>query len=1662
MESAPLKNPVAFVLELESTCTPSTSSKRDKRHTMDKFCPMDPPCILDDPINPGHVMTDPSILIKKIDLMKPSDDAMTGILNSRIDMMSLLGPGRMAVDDVKPTYSETLCKALEKSSTSADDLDKSNDLPLLDVPLPSLSQSPMGEKLAMELVCKEKNLRLEALPSTSVSMKSFNELVVAPQLTLDCGGLRSLPVPLLQQDDLQGDGNVLSVGAFLSMSESVKANSTMASRARDFLYLDWHLSQDFKSCNSSKRSNAGGKLSFQKVPQLQSESLHPGSLFSLIQDTVHDAPARVVLGSEKRMELPSALVRMVDAVSTSPSVASLVPPAPSASQAAAAAQQPSQPHPQFSYAELQTSTQPEGPLSRAEFRPSPQPQPQSQHQSQPQSQPQPQPSPAIPPPVSPVDLPRSRIVPLPSAAAASAATSASVAAAAAAAGGGGATAAASAAASVMLKKHEHEEPMPGSATREEVKRIGFQRHVQKMSSELNFFMNARQGKASSLQQDPPQEVAVAIKPSRVAEDASFREGDAGRALEKEVQDVSAVQPIGVKSPPAAAAASQFSKEPVRHVHKVQMSQDLEDILDLAKGEYQKLLWSLNQEVRASVKPFRLKQEVSQSIKEEMSRQNSGQLVQERVLQQLKCLYLLHQSAMLCWQYGIRVAHLFLEQGLEAASIAHLAPLVKRSREALASAFELVEGGATVDHPKLSMLTSILRSHKKTCQSMDPKGSTNVLIVAENMAFFTMYKLLGTCQFQPFQLGRSGVLTGLDGKSVPEEKWTIVQQEVNEALEFSDCLLVSPRFLVPSFPISKFNVVIVYSDLVEDQNLSAIIYVNGKFHVLAVEDPDEPQQTKMKDMPIPSGNGLRPITAERALDVERRHEEPEPPAVIVLDSEPDDGCNDGNDFATEPQRHSAPTEMDAPTYTAAEAHEVAAEQNDWRQEGHLSHHHPVAMPEQKKAAVEYKRTVIVNTREQFGPIVLKRRHLYDKILQLEESGIQILERDLLAPAEIVLTASSCLIIYNHQRLTDVQKLAAMDGLPSSSLMNVCLEAVVETHLKALSFAYQSCFMVFEGTAAYLTQIKRNVDDLYAGGAALDLDVQCFFSSSEDSTESLILKLLSSASPSADGPSGSQPFRTPLPESETPQEAFLCRFPSLNPLSAHIIMTSGLPLPVFMCLHHEQQASATVPRGLRARSLSLFQAQCEHKTAQQGPAYIQLPVQGSRNSPPPEGNMPMHPSDMIQAGYDFRSAYSAMPGRHRGLPPVSDGVRYDSRHERNADPAAAAYSGTGFPSGRRSRSPPDAETLVLSDDDDDPGQRDGGWSTYRQQHDLQDRPQQQPQQRGVYDRSGAPGRLITAGAAMDGYAFYDEARGVQSFPSALEIEQADAASLLADEDYYRNHMSQARMSDLPNGHHLASPPSSTYFPGASDSEPSQAASAASGVKSALQGWMSRRQSAGQHNRTTGSSSFHSEAQPAGSRGNPYGSVSSPPQLPRYSGPGTRFDDGRIPSGYSPQQEQPSHSRYYQQQQQQHPLSSQRYQSHHQQLQHSPNQEKWASPQAPPQAYAQRRAREQNRNPNKRVCMGLFQDDTGRRQEEADASLQKFRHTESKIPRHVLLKRKLQGQQASDQARSFSSKAEESRLSWTPSDKRAREVLAYERAEGDGKQCKLVWKKPRPSLD
>lgn len=83
-----------------------------------------------------------------------------------------------------------------------------------------------------------------------------------------------------------------------------------------------------------------------------------------------------------------------------------------------------------------------------------------------------------------------------------------------------------------------------------------------------------------------------------------------------------------------------------------------------------------------------------------------------------------------------------------------------------------------------------------------------------------------------------------------------------------------------------------------------------------------------------------------------------------------------------------------------------------------------------------------------------------------------------------------------------------------------------------------------------------DELYAAAASLGIDFQIFCSYSSDMTDEIIVSCIKAANKAVRG------LYPKMPESETLAESFLTAFPSINPLSAHSILSSGVLLVEFL--------------------------------------------------------------------------------------------------------------------------------------------------------------------------------------------------------------------------------------------------------------------------------------------------------------------------------------------------------------------------------------------------------------------------------------------------------------------------------------------------------------------
>ncbi|KAL9240449.1 hypothetical protein vseg_014668 [Gypsophila vaccaria] len=193
-------------------------------------------------------------------------------------------------------------------------------------------------------------------------------------------------------------------------------------------------------------------------------------------------------------------------------------------------------------------------------------------------------------------------------------------------------------------------------------------------------------------------------------------------------------------------------------------------------------------------------------------------------------------------------------------------------------------------------------------------------------------------------------------------------------------------------------------------------------------------------------------------------------------------------------------------------------------------------------------IVVNTENFEKEMIISRRGTYQKILSMEKRGVQVVERDLMLPIDIILDAVTCIVWYDCKNIG--KKSTAQDE--GSSSVPLCIENIAANVLTSLSFMFTSCILVFEGDSNFLGTVMESADEVYAAAASLGTNIQIFCSYSFELTEEIILNYIGQARKFC---KGSLPR---LPETETRAESFLTKIPSINPLSAHAITSCGCML------------------------------------------------------------------------------------------------------------------------------------------------------------------------------------------------------------------------------------------------------------------------------------------------------------------------------------------------------------------------------------------------------------------------------------------------------------------------------------------------------------------------
>ncbi|KAL8148270.1 protein SHORTAGE IN CHIASMATA 1 [Apium graveolens] len=505
------------------------------------------------------------------------------------------------------------------------------------------------------------------------------------------------------------------------------------------------------------------------------------------------------------------------------------------------------------------------------------------------------------------------------------------------------------------------------------------------------------------------------------------------------------------------------------------------------------------------------------------------------------LYAIKQMAWYLCYYGINATYLYIDnlhQKLQCSKFR-----LSFLRGLVLDANEKVKTDIIRCHPSLSVIHGILKlKFRKNCK---------ILIVAERVFWRPLEMLLNSMEissFNPrlFQTHKNELGTCYDIPSA---------NTIMEAVVHSDSCLISLEHISTSFPFEKFDIIMEYGGSYGSSRLSTISPEVSGFPILHFLKMD-----------------LENFSAARALC-----ENVDTPSRVEIrrDGDYQSGLIIGENQNLEELLNFIPT-IEYNTVSPKDA-------NCFK---------PMSIPQSLSCTQIDRETsqvfpsmssfpdtiVVVNTQSIDNEMIISRRSTYQKILAMEKEGTQVVERDLHHPVDVIVNAAVCLVWYDCK---NIRKKATASNDATSSLP-LCIENIAANGLTALSFAFSGCILVFEGQSSFLGGVMESSDELYAAAASLGMDMQLFFSYSSEMTDEIILSCIIHASKFTRG------LYPAMPESATLAESFLTTLPSLNPLSAHAILSSVGVLIEFLELPHRDRARAVQKYQISDESINLLNA------------------------------------------------------------------------------------------------------------------------------------------------------------------------------------------------------------------------------------------------------------------------------------------------------------------------------------------------------------------------------------------------------------------------------------------------------------------------------------------
>ncbi|XP_061358954.1 protein SHORTAGE IN CHIASMATA 1 [Gastrolobium bilobum] len=459
-----------------------------------------------------------------------------------------------------------------------------------------------------------------------------------------------------------------------------------------------------------------------------------------------------------------------------------------------------------------------------------------------------------------------------------------------------------------------------------------------------------------------------------------------------------------------------------------------------------------------------------------------------------------------------------------------------------------DNNITMAHPSLTIVKEILQSNIK-------RKSLKALIVAEEVFWCSLKNLLLSLGLSFSELNNSYANQPY-ANNVPEETDTKLKE-----LLISDCLLVSYKHVSRLFPVNKFDIILEYGGPCGSSRISEFSPNSvglPHLHFLTVElDGHSALKALCEGVEMPANTEIL-MESESHLIFNHKESMMNQKLEGLLNFCPVEQSYDIKSSKIAPEADNF-----VPLIPVVET-----------EHGHLNME---PFPES---------VIIVNTQNEDKEMIMSRRSSYQVILAMEKGGIQVVERDLDLPVDLIISSAICLAWYTSRNLGK----KATPVTEASSSLPLCIENIATDVLTLLSFYFRGCvffsFQVFEGEFNFLSVVMESSDGLYAAAASLGIDLQIFFSYSPVLTNEVMLSCIKSATRLTRG------VYPKMPDSVTLAESFLTQFPGINPLTAHAILSSGSMLNEFLEWSHEQRIRVLEKYHVPEESISLFSVFCRY--------------------------------------------------------------------------------------------------------------------------------------------------------------------------------------------------------------------------------------------------------------------------------------------------------------------------------------------------------------------------------------------------------------------------------------------------------------------------------------